>query len=162
MKRLDRYFYAVLLAVSSAAWGEGARAPEFRQGECVIFREGGIGHVLKTPTYWVQGRVAGIEPVRRWAGRCPVIGRPISAYSREDWVRIVDALPCVEADADVREVKVLRIQMQVERWETPWSRQHGNVGWLFRGLFVNTPLKQGEIIDMDASWLERCDAKAED
>jgi hypothetical protein len=131
--------------------------PEFRLGECVMFREGGTGYLLTTPTYWVKGRVAGIESKRRWADRCPVIGKPVSAYSRSDWATVVEAIPCVASDSEVGEVSVLRVQLVVDDWETPWSKQHGAAGWLFRGMFVDKPLKKGVSIDMDAAWLERCD-----
>ena len=149
-----------LFACSLAAAGDSL--PEVTQpqvGDCVIFREGGGGYVLKAPTYWLKGSIAGLSEERRLAGRCPQIGKPVVAYSREDWVRVAAAIPCVVNDADVREVPVLRVRVTAEAWETPWSNQHGTAGWLFRGQFLNTPLRQGRIIDMDASWLERCKAE---
>ena len=125
-------------------------------GDCVLFREGGAGLLLKTPTYWLRGSIAGMSSERRLAGRCPQIGKPESAYTRDDWVRVAAATPCVESDAEVREVAVTRISVEVDEWETPWSSMHGTVGWLFRGHFLDKPLKKGDLIDMDASWLERC------
>lgn len=59
----------------------------------------------------------------------------------------------------MREVDVLRIGLMIDEWETPWSHQHGSTGWLFRGYFLDTPLKKGEVIDLDASWLERCELR---
>lgn len=67
--------------------------------------------------------------------------------------------PSVQTDAEVREVDVLRIGLMIDEWETPWSHQHGSTGWLFRGYFLDTPLKKGEVIDLDASWLERCELR---
>ncbi len=134
----------------------GQVAAEPKPGDCVLFREVGAGLLLKTPTYWLKGSIAGISNELRLAGRCPQIGKPESAYSRDDWVRIVAAMPCVESDAEVREVPVVRISVAVEEWETPWSNLHGTAGWLFRGHFLDKPLKKGELIEMDASWLENC------
>jgi hypothetical protein len=126
-------------------------------GDCVMFREGGVGLILKTPSYWLQGRVAEVLQERRLAGRCPVIGKPQSAYSHSDWMRLAAAQPCVAHDADVREVDVLHVRVSVDEWETPWSLQHGTGGWLFRGKFLGTALQKGVQIDMDARWLVRCE-----
>ena len=149
-----------LFACGLAVAGESQPVRTLPQvGDCVIFREGGGGYVLKAPTYWLKGSIAGLSEERRLAGRCPQIGKPVVAYSREDWVRVAAAMPCVENEADVREVPVLRVRVAVEAWETPWSSQHGTAGWLFRGQFLDTPLRRGEVIDMDASWLERCETE---
>ena len=129
---------------------------EPRVGDCVLFREGGAGLLFRTPTYWLRGSIAGISSERRLAGRCPEIGKPESAYTHNDWVRVASAMPCVQGDAEVREVPVVRISVAVEAWETPWSNLHGTAGWLFRGYFLDKPLKKGDLIDMDASWLEYC------
>lgn len=122
-----------------------------------MFREGGVGLVFKSPTFWLKGSVAGFSRERRLAGRCPKIGKPVQSYTRDDWVRVASSSPCVHRDADVREVTVLRIRVAVEEWETPWSNMHGTAGWLFRGQFLDKPLIKGEQIDVDASWLERCE-----
>ena len=124
-----------------------------------MFREGGGGLVLKSPTYWLRGSVAGMTRESRVAGRCPDLGKPQSSYTPQDWARLAALLPCVENDADVRAVSVTRIRMLVEDWETPWSYQHGMSGWLFRGRFLDQRLQKGESIDMDASWLARCQEK---
>jgi hypothetical protein len=148
----------VLVFPVSGMAAEQAVTPRYPQvGECVIFREGGGGYVFKAPTYWLKGTIAGLFEERRTAGLCPKIGKPETAYSSEDWIRVAAATPCVQNAAEVREVSVLRVQVKVDAWETPWSNQHGTAGWLFRGQFLDKPLHQGETIDMDASWLERCE-----
>lgn len=154
-------FLSVLVLPLPAAAAEletVSTAPQV--GDCVMFREGGVGLIFRTPTYWLKGTIAALSPERRLAGRCPVIGKPVSAYGREDWVRVAAAMPCVEHDSDMRDVDVLRIRVAVEEWETPWSKQHGSAGWLFRGQFLDQVLKKGGIIDMDATWLERCEAQS--
>jgi hypothetical protein len=157
------FFLCALVMAFSASADELTSAPSAssgpKLGDCVMFREGGVGLVLKTPTYWLKGSIADMGHERRLAGRCPDIGKQVSAYSREDWVRVAAATPCVENDADVREVDVLRIRVAVEEWETPWSNQHGTAGWLFRGYFLDQALKKGGLIDMDAKWLERCEPR---
>ena len=134
--------------------------PRLQQGDCVMFREGGAGLVLRAPTYWLKGVVDRVSAERRLAGQCPVIGKSISAYTRNDWVRVAASMPCVDNEADVREVDVMRVRMVVEEWETPWSNQHGTAGWLFRGQFLDIPLVKGVLIDMDATWLERCEPRS--
>jgi len=148
---------AALLAACAAAADElSAPAASLRLGDCVIFREGGGGLILKSPTYWLRGSIAGMTQESRIAGRCPDLGKPQSSYTHQDWVQVAAAMPCVENDADARTVDVTRVRMAVEAWETPWSYQHGTAGWLFRGQFLDQRLQKGELIDMDASWLERC------
>ena len=58
----------------------------------------------------------------------------------------------------VREVMLVRLTVAVEEWDTPWSKQHGAAGWLYRGNFLNTRLEKGVLIEMDSSWVERCQA----
>ncbi len=142
--------------VLSALWLAGAVSAAAQLGDCVLFREGGAGLLFKAPSYWLRGSIAAISSEQRLAGLCPQIGKPESAYTREDWVRVAAATPCVDSSAEVREVTVTRISVAVDAWETPWSSMHGTVGWLFRGHFLDQPLKKGELIDMDASWLVRC------
>lgn len=161
MRLSGLFFHCALVMAISASADEVTSALSAssgpKPGDCVMFREGGTGLVFKTPTYWLKGSIADIRHERRLAGRCPKIGKQESAYTRQDWARIAAATPCVENDADVGEVDVLRIRVAVEEWETPWSNQHGTAGWLFRGYFLDQALKKGELIDMDAKWLERCE-----
>ena len=146
-------------AVADLAPAEGVHAaPGPQIGDCVIFREGGAGWLLKGATYWLKGSIAGISRERRMANVCPRLNKPPSGYTRSDWALLAAATPCVARDSEVREVAVLRIRVSVENWETPWSYQHGTVGWLFRGMFLDQTLKKGEVINMDASWLEPCEA----
>lgn len=129
-------------------------------GDCVMFREGGAGRLLKSPTYWLKGSIAGMSHELRMANVCPRLSKPLSSYTPADWALLAAAMPCVDKDSDVREVAVLRIRVSVESWETPWSYQHGTVGWLFRGKFLDQTLRKGELIDMDANWLEPCEARS--
>lgn len=132
------------------------RPADMRIGDCVIFREGGLGRIIRTPVYWLKGTLAGTLREQRVAGLCPEIGKPVSAYSRADHLRVAQSLPCVASAAEVGEVTVLRVQVSVADWETPWADQHGTAGWLYRGQFLDQPLRKGALIDMQASWLERC------
>jgi hypothetical protein len=153
MKQFGIFAAALLLFASIAA-----AAPAFEVGDCVIFREGGAGLLLKSPSYWLRGSVVAIAQERRLAAHCPDIGKPPSGYTHEDWVRLAAAAPCVESDADVRIVDVLRIRVAIEDWETPWSYQHGTAAWLFRGQFLDQRLHKGGLVDFDANWLQACRA----
>lgn len=128
-------------------------------GACALFREGGAGFLLTTPTYWLRGTIMEIRRERRPTAVCPAIKRALGDYTREDHRRIAAATPCVSDPARVREVDVVKIRLAVDAWETPWTYQHGTPGWLFRGHFLDTELRQGAIIEMDASWLEGCDSR---
>lgn len=151
--RSPRFFLLLMLSLINPAIAAGD-APQI--GDCAIFREGGAGRIFRTPIYWLQGTIAGISAERRMTQRCPQLGKPASAYTREDWVRIAASTPCVHSEDEMREVDVVRIRFEVDAWETPWSLQHGSTGWLFRGYFLDQPLKKGGILDLDANWLERC------
>ncbi len=127
-------------------------------GDCVIFREGGAGWLLKAPTYWFKGSLASLSRERRLANVCLRIGKQASAYTQADQLRLAAALPCVDKESEVGEVAVLRARVAVEAWETPWSQQHGSTGWLFRGQFLEQTLSKGAVIEIDAKWLEPCGA----
>lgn len=156
-------FLAALWVTTQVVADEAAPSPVVQTdpdiGDCAIFREGGSGRIFKAPTYWLKGTIAAMSTERRIAGLCPRMGKPVSAYQQDDWVRIAASTPCVHTDAEVREVDVVRIQFRVDTWETPWSLQHGTTGWLFRGYFLDKALKKDLIIDMDVSWLERCELR---
>lgn len=131
-------------------------------GDCVVFREGGAGLLLRTPVYWLKGSVAGVSRQQRMIRACPRIGKQASAYTPADHARLAGAMPCVDEGAVIADAAmssdVVRVQVAVADWETPWSHQHGTTGWLFRGQFLNQTLKRGGVIDMDATWLVPCEA----
>lgn len=136
-------------------------------GDCVLYREGGDGLIFTAPVYWLRGTILAIVREQRRLAVCPTIGKPKSAYTPADWAMLVAASPCVDRPASsppaalpapAGEVAVTRAQLVVDDWETPWSHQHGNTGWLFRGQFLAQPLQRGKVIEMDTSWLVPCEA----
>jgi len=146
-----------LLANSVAANDDSTKPLNVWPGDCVMFQEGGAGLVIRTPIYWLKGTVVSVSAERRRAERCPEVGKSVSAYTHGDWIRVAAAMPCVSPSAEERDVDVTRLRMAVDAWETPWSNQHGTAGWLFRGKFLDNVLKIGKEIDMDATWLKRCE-----
>ena len=144
------------LALEAAQLLPTAQVPAV--GDCVVFREGGAGVLLKAPSYWMQGRIVALSPHKKMLERCPQIGKLPQAYTREDWRRVAEASPCAERDDAVREVMLARLTVAVEEWDTPWSKQHGAAGWLYRGNFLDTRLEKGVLIEMDSTWVERCKA----
>lgn len=168
--RADRHLAAPALLAAALAAGVAAAqqavVPDLQAGDCVFFREGGDGIVFTTPVYWLKGTVNTVVRERRRVGRCPRIGKPRSAYTPADWAALVAASPCLEGagraasvaqQAPASEVEVMRAQVVVEDWETPWSHQHGSTGWLFRGQFLAQPLQRGGVIAMDIAWLQPCE-----
>lgn len=167
--RVTRLVWAIaaaVLAVSvladegGAAAGPAAVPSDPQIGDCVMFREGGAGLLLRTPVYWLRGSIAGVSRTRRMAQACPHIGKQAAAHTPADHALLAAAMPCVDKGADAVEVDVVRVQVAVDDWETPWSPQQGTTGWLFRGKFLNQTLEKGKVIDMDATWLVRCEADA--
>ena len=139
------------------------RAEEVRMpvpGDCAMFREGGVGYILKTPTYWLRGSVAEVYSRPHQMALCPQLGKSRERYSRSDWKKVAEAYPCVTDPAKVREVEAIRIKLRVEAWDTPWSLQHGHNGMLFRGHYLDTELKEGVILDIDGTVLERCEVSS--
>jgi len=143
----------------------GAEAPPGSEprmpvkGDCAMFREGGEGYILKTPTYWLRGTVDAIYRRPHRMALCPQMGKPRERYTRDDWMRVADAYPCVTDPAKEREVEAIRIRLRADAWDTPWTSQHGHNGWLYRGHFLNTELKEGVILDIDGTLLERCEPR---
>jgi len=154
---LARYLCGLFLVAGMAASTASDDLP--RVGDCVLFREGGDGLLITTPIYWLRGTIAALSPEKRLAVLCPRLNKPTVAYTRADWQQVAAATPCVERAEDSRVMDVLRVQVRVEEWETPWASAHGTTGWLFRGHFLAEPLSKGKVIDMDATWLQRCELR---
>lgn len=134
---------------------EVPRAPQ--PGDCLRFREGGSGRLFKSPTWWLRGTVVEVRSEPRRLELCPRFDKPRQAFSVEDWTLLASALPCAGSAAALgREVEVTRVSLRVDAWETPWTRPHGESGWLFRGQFLDQPLRVGALLDLDAGWLESC------
>ncbi len=154
---------AVLLAAAALADDAASTATSpalpyaLQPDDCVAFREGGVGLLLRTPVYWLRGSIVGISRTRRMLQVCPRMAKPVIAYTRADHLRLAAAMPCVGEGAVTGEVEVMRVRVAIDDWETPWSPQHGTTGWLFAGRFLDQTLKKGALIDMDASWLLRCE-----
>lgn len=144
-------FWLICPAVNGAVLGIG---------DCVEFREGGDGRLLKTPAYWVKGSVSKLVAEKRWMAPCPRLGKLLSTYSQGERVRLFEAMPCSWDADEPRLVDVTRVQVIVDSWETPWSIQHGAAGLLFRGAFMGRELVKGGTIDLDSAWLERCESEA--
>jgi len=147
---------AAFSLLSVVAVGDDTASPEPQVGDCVLFREGGAGLLLTTPVYWLRGTVNAVAHEQRKALACPRIGKPQIAYTPADHARVAAAMPCVAEPGEDLEVKVTRVQVAVDDWETPWSPQQGTTGWLFRGRFLEQTLAKGKVIDMAANWLTTC------
>ena len=155
MRSYFSLFFLLLPALAVAASGDdGMPSP----GDCALFREGGAGRILKGPVYYVRGSITEIYRRPHAMGVCPDPGKPRERYSRADWKQLADAYPCVADERNARDIEVIRIRMRAEKWDTPWTQSHGQNGWLFRGHFLDTELKDGVVLDIDGTLLLRCDA----
>lgn len=135
----------------SPAWGA------FSVGDCVVFREGGEGRLLKSPTFWVSGVVSEVRKERGPLRICPG-DAPGSLVTREVLWQLARAAPCVfeRPQGALPDVEVTRVRMAADAWETPWSSAHGETGLLFRGTFMGEPLAKGGQLEMPADWLRPC------
>lgn len=136
---------------------DAVRAPV--AGDCAVYREGGEGFVLTTPIYWVRGTIVEVYRQHRRMDLCPVLAHKPENYTRQDWIALTDAYPCVDDPAQVRDIDAIRIRLRVDAWETPWTNPHGHNGRLYRGRFLQTELRSGVEIDLDGHLLERCEAR---
>ena len=160
MKRNIQKYILILcglaLALPVQAEPSSTTQTTFKPGDCVIFREGGEGWVLKAPTYWLKGTVTGFSVEQKMTQICPVINKQEYAYSSEDWAKLAEASPCVDREEDIREVAVPRMSVRVEEWESAWTRAQGKSGWLFKGRFLGHQLNKGDVIFMNPDWVESC------
>ena len=127
-------------------------------GECVIFREGGEGRLLKSPTFWVKGVVSEMRREREPVRDCPATVGAGSVISREALWQLAHSAPCVfnRRESDPVEVEVTRVRVVVDAWETPWTTADGDVGLLFRGTYIGQPLVKGGAVEMLADGLKSC------
>ncbi len=121
-----RGLVAVLLSV--ATWGAAAEtelrpsasllfhhADLVRPGRCVLYREGGGGWVLTAPQYWLRGAVAASEIRQRRLEQCPELpGKNKDQASREEFVRLAAAYPCLAPGEAPREISLGVVRVAVE------------------------------------------------
>lgn len=167
MKRLFFSFSLIFLAggvqADDFALRPSARMlfaqPELlRPGACVVYREGGAGWIATEPVFWLRGKVIGAEVRSRRLERCPEVpGKDIGRYTREEFVRLAGARPCVSRDDLVRDGQVGVVHVQVSDWETPWSKRAANTFRLYQGHFLDQQLRQGGELDIEADLLTACE-----
>lgn len=129
-----------------------------RTGACAVLREGGAGWILVEPMYYLRGTVTGSEVSTRRLSQCPVVaGKTREQYTRDEYVRLVAATPCLAPGEAERDEQVGLVRLRVEDWETPHVRKAENSGRLYRGMYLDQPLKKGMEIELEADLLGPCD-----
>lgn len=166
MKKLLPPLFAALLALPADAADDGMRLekrllfrnPELsRPGSCVMYREGGAGWIVTEPVYWLKGTTLSAEVRKRKLARCPeVAGKTLDMYSRDEFVHLAKARPCVAQDSAVREEDVAVIRLRVSEWETPWAKRAANAGRLYQGHYLATKLAKNLELEIDADLLQSC------
>jgi hypothetical protein len=128
-----------------------------RPGSCVTYREGGAGWILREPLYYLRGTVTTAEVTTRRLERCPELpGKTREQYTRDEYVRLMRAMPCLANASAPREEQVGMVRLQVIDWETPHVRKAENAGRLYRGMFLDQPLKKGLEVELEADLLGPC------
>lgn len=132
--------------------------PELLQpGHCVAYREGGSGWIMTEPVFYLKGRVIAAEIRTRHVGVCPEVpGKAVQQYTREEFNRLALAYPCLEAGLPEQDLQLGMVRLQVTDWETPHARQAAHAGRLYRGMFIDKPLRTGMEIELEADLLEAC------
>jgi hypothetical protein len=161
-------FLALLLALAAplAAAGDAELRPSarlvladpdaWREGRCVIYRE--VNRGVADAVFHVRGRIvaAGVH-TRRLALCLQVSAKEVENYTREQFNRLVLAHPCVSSANFVRDVQSGMIRLRVDQWETPHARRAASAGRLYRGMFIDTNLKEGMEIELEADLLGSCE-----
>jgi len=128
-----------------------------RPGSCVAYREGGAGWILVEPLYYLRGTVTSAEVTTRRLEQCPVVpGKVREQYTRDEYVSLVRAMPCLAGGQAARDEQVGMVRLQVSDWETPHLRKAENAGRLYRGMYLDQPLKKGLEIELEADLLGPC------
>ncbi|MGE5471888.1 MAG: hypothetical protein ACM3X0_13910 [Bacteroidota bacterium] len=134
------------------------KQPELLQpGSCVVYQEGGSGWIITEPVYYLKGEVIAAEVRTRHLGACPVVpGKVLNQYSREEFNRHAQALPCVSPGVPERDEQSGVVRLRVSSWETPYARKAANAGRLYRGMFIGQKLQKGVEIELEADLLGLC------
>jgi len=165
MRRLPLALLA--LAVQAVA-GEPAPRPSarlllehpdaFAPGRCLRYEEGGAGWILTEPVYYLQGAVLAAEVRARTPPVCPAApGKQPGQYTREEYVRLAAAQPCAAPGSPARDERIGIVRLRAAEWETPHARRAENAGRLYRGMFLDQPLREGAEIELEADLLGPCD-----
>lgn len=135
------------------------KAPELlRPGSCVRYQEGGAGWIAREPEFFLRGEVVSAMLDFRQVGTCPLVpGKSLHQYQRAEFVRYLQALPCVAPGAAPRNQQIGLVRLRVVDWETPHERKAENAGRLWRGHFIDMKLEKGMEIEMEADLLGNCD-----
>lgn len=134
------------------------KQPELlRPGSCVAYKEGGSGWIVTEPVFYLKGTVLSAEVRGRRAQTCPnVPGKNRQQYSRDEYNRFAKAYPCLDEGVPEQELQIGLVRLRVTDWETPHARQAANAGRLYRGMFIDKPLKKDMEIELEADLLEAC------
>jgi hypothetical protein len=128
-----------------------------RPGSCVMYKEGGSGWVLTEPQFYLRGTILSSEVRTRQLASCPVVpNKNVAQYSREEFNRLSLAYPCLEQGVSAQEMQIGLVRLRVNEWETPHAKLAANSGRLYRGMFIDKPLKKNMEIEMEADLLEAC------
>ncbi len=130
-----------------------------RPGACVAYREGGAGWIAREPVFWLKGTVVAADIRSRRLEVCPLVeGKSLERYTREEFVRLAAARPCVSQPEAVRDEQVGVVRLRVDAWETPWARRAANAFRLYQGRFLDHSLREGLELEIEADLLELCEA----
>jgi len=134
------------------------KQPELLQpGRCVVYEEGGAGWIATEPVYYLKGEVVAGEVKTRHLGVCPQVpGKEIRQYSRDEFIRLAKAHPCVSEQAKERAEQFGLVRLRVTDWETPHARKAENAGRLYRGTYLDQRLEKGLEVEIEADLLGAC------
>lgn len=134
------------------------KQPELlKEGACVAYKEGGSGWIITEPVFYLKGTVLASEVRGRQLKSCPnVPGKTPLQYTREEYNRLALAYPCLEQGVPEQAMQLGMVRLRVSSWETPHAKKAANAGRLYRGMFIDKPLKKDLEIELEADLLEAC------
>ncbi len=135
-----------------------AQAQNFQVDRCVIYRENGGGNGTSDSDYFIKGKVVAAALETRILPACPEVqGRGVEQYTRAEFNRLALAYPCLNGEPANIEAQLGVVRLRVDAWDTPHARRSANAGRLYRGMYIDQPLKQGMEIELEADLLGRCE-----
>lgn len=127
-------------------------------GTCVRYQEGRGGFLGSASPYWLEGVVTVANAGRRQLQRCQAgLANGSEPVSRAEFLRQDAATPCLLGEPqEGMATELVLVRIEVRRWESPWDKQSGTKGRLFRGYYRDQPLQEGMPLELEAVQLHPC------
>jgi hypothetical protein len=126
-----------------------------RPGQCVRYPEEGEAG---SADFWLEGEVLAVRYEEAGLGLCPLDWqRP--PVDRHEFLAREARMPCLRAATpSPYTIARPRVRLKVLRWETSWNKASARFARLYRGAYLDQPLRAGMELEIDAALLVPCRA----